>query len=87
MTTASKSNIIKKFALSKNDTGSPEVQIAALTEKISTLSEHLKTHKKDEHSRHGLIMKVNKRRKFLKYIKSIKFERYSNLIKALGLRQ
>lgn len=80
-----KQNIIKKYALGKNDTGSPEVQIALLTERITELSEHLKGHKKDNHSRTGLIKMVGKRRRLLEYLKSTEPERYDSLIKALKL--
>ncbi len=69
------------------DTGSPEVQIALLTERISHLTEHLKTHKKDHHSRRGLLMLVGKRRRFLDYLRDNDVERYRSLIAELGLRR
>ncbi len=81
-----KEGIIKKHALHEGDTGSPEVQIALLTEKIKELSEHLKEHKKDAHSRKGLIKMVGKRRRLLEYLKSTEKERYAKLAKTLGLK-
>ncbi len=81
-----KGNIIKKYALHEGDTGSPEVQIALLTEKIKELSEHLKEHKKDAHSRKGLIKMVGKRRRLLEYLKSTEKERYAKLAKNLSLK-
>ncbi len=81
-----KEKIIKKYALHKGDTGSPEVQIALLTEKITELSEHLKEHKKDNHSRRGLIKMVGKRRRLLEYLKSTEAERSAKLVKDLGLK-
>jgi small subunit ribosomal protein S15 len=81
-----KEKIIKKYALHEGDTGSPEVQIALLTEKIKELSEHLKEHKKDNHSRRGLIKMVGKRRRLLEYLKSAEVERYTGLTKSLGLK-
>lgn len=69
------------------DTGSPEVQVAILTERIKTLTEHFKTHKKDNHSRRGLLMMVNKRRSLLDYLKRSDVERYNSLIQKLGLRK
>jgi small subunit ribosomal protein S15 len=80
-----KQKIIKKFALSEGDTGSPEVQVALLTERINELSEHLKEHKKDNHSRRGLIKMVGKRRRLLEYLKSTEPERYEKLMKSLKL--
>ncbi len=80
-----KQNIIKKFALSEGDTGSPEVQVALLTERINELSEHLKEHKKDNHSRRGLIKMVGKRRRLLEYLKSTEPDRYEKLMKSLKL--
>lgn len=81
-----KEKIIKKYALHKGDTGSPEVQVALLTEKIKELSEHLKDHKKDDHSRKGLIKMVGKRRRLLEYLKSTEAERYAKLAKSLSLK-
>ena len=80
-----KLDIIKKFAREKGDTGSPEVQIALLTAQINKLSEHLKEHKKDVHSRRGLLSMVAKRRRLLNYLKNRDEERYKNLTKELEL--
>ncbi len=82
-----KQKIIEKFRLGKTDTGSVEVQTALLTERINRLSEHLKTHKKDHHSRRGLLRMVNQRRRMLNYLASIDQTRYHNLIKKLGLKK
>lgn len=81
----SKTTIIKKFATTKGDTGSPEVQIALLTERIKELTEHLKVHKKDNHSRRGLLKMVSKRRRLLNYLRGSVVERYQTVIKTLGL--
>ncbi len=81
-----KSELIKTYATKDNDTGSPEVQIALLTERISTLTEHLKTHKKDKHSRRGLLMMVNRRNRLLKYVRETNHEGYRALIGKLGIR-
>ena len=81
-----KNAIIKEYAQHEGDTGSPEVQIALLTKRINDLTEHLKTHKKDNHSRRGLMMLIGKRRGLLKYIKERDIERYRALIKKLGIR-
>ena len=81
-----KSEIIKTYATKDNDTGSPEVQIALLTERISTLTEHLKAHKKDKHSRRGLLMMVNRRNRLLKYVRETNLEGYRALIGKLGIR-
>ena len=75
----------KKFATTKGDTGSPEVQIALLTERIKELTEHLKVHKKDNHSRRGLLKMVSKRRRLLNYLRGSVEERYQSVIKSLGL--
>ena len=80
-----KKKIIKTHALHDGDTGSPEVQIALLTEKISALTDHLKSHKKDNHSRRGLLQMVGKRRRLLTYLKRKSEERYSSLIEKLDL--
>ncbi len=80
-----KTTIIKKFATTKGDTGSPEVQIALLTERIKELTEHLKVHKKDNHSRRGLLKMVSKRRRLLNYLRGSVVERYQTVIKTLGL--
>jgi small subunit ribosomal protein S15 len=82
-----KAEIIAKHGTSTNDTGSPEVQIALLTDRITHLTEHLKMHKKDHHSRRGLLMLVGRRRRMLDYIKGIDVERYRKLIAELGLRR
>ncbi len=82
-----KQEIITKFKIHEKDTGSPEVQVAILTERINSLTDHLKKHKKDLHSRHGLLIMVNKRRRLLDYLKRISFERYQNLIDKLDLRK
>jgi len=80
-----KLDIIKKFSTKSGDTGSPEVQIALLTEKISQLTEHLKTHKKDDHSRRGLLKMVSKRRRLLRYLMDKNEDRYKELIGKLNL--
>ena len=82
-----KADTIAKFASNPGDTGSPEVQIALLTDRINHLTEHLKVHKKDHHSRRGLLMLVGKRRRFLDYLKANDVERYRSLIAELGLRR
>ena len=82
-----KSNIIEKFKQHDKDTGSPEVQIALLTERIKYLTEHFKTHKKDHHSRRGLLKLVGQRRRLLDYLKKKSVDRYRNTIKALGIRK
>ncbi len=87
MDTAKKQEIIAKFQTHEGDTGSPEVQVALLTERINHLTEHLKTHKKDNHSRRGLFKMVGQRRGLLKYLEETDIERYRNLIDALGLRK
>jgi small subunit ribosomal protein S15 len=79
--------IITEYGKHDSDTGSPEVQVALLTERISHLTEHLRTHKHDHHSRRGLLMLVGKRRRLLNYLKSQDVERYRSLIAALGLRR
>jgi len=87
MDKARKLEIIKKFGRCENDTGSPEVQVALLTERINTLQEHFKVHKKDHHSRRGLLKMVGQRRGLLKYLSKQDIERYRALIKELGLRR
>ena len=82
-----KSELIKEFQQSDGDTGSPEVQIAILTSRISTLTEHFKTHKKDNHGRRGLLKMVAHRRKLLDYLKGKDVARYQNLIQSLGIRR
>ena len=85
--TKTKQDLIKKFARKQNDTGSPEVQVAILTTRITNLSEHFKTHKKDNHSRRGLLKLVSQRRKILDYVKSKDESRYKTLIEQLGIRR
>ncbi|HEU5047956.1 MAG TPA: 30S ribosomal protein S15 [Rickettsiales bacterium] len=87
ITTEKKTKLIKDFATGKSDTGSPEVQIALLTERITNLSKHFETHKKDHHSRHGLLILVGRRKRLLEYLKNKDFDGYSALIKKLGLRK
>jgi small subunit ribosomal protein S15 len=87
VTAETKTKIIKDNARDKGDTGSPEVQVAILTERIKNLTEHFKTHAKDNHSRRGLLMLVNKRRSLLDYLKKKDAERYTALITKLGLRK
>ncbi|HDN80236.1 MAG: 30S ribosomal protein S15 [Chloroflexi bacterium] len=82
-----KQEIIEKFRLHSSDTGSPEVQIALLTERINHLVEHLKVHKHDEHSRRGLLKLVGRRRRYLNYLQEKDYRRYKNLIQRLGLRK
>ncbi|KGK90615.1 30S ribosomal protein S15 [Desulfosporosinus sp. HMP52] len=87
MTPERKQEIITKFAQHEGDTGSPEVQIALLTERITYLTEHFKTHKKDHHSRRGLLKMVGSRRALLNYLKNGNFDRYRTIITELGLRK
>jgi len=87
VTADKKQEIIKDNARQSNDTGSPEVQVAILTERIRNLTEHFKDHHKDNHSRRGLLMMVNKRRTLLAYLKKKDVERYNALIQKLGLRK
>lgn len=87
VTAEKKTEIIKDNAQTNNDTGSPEVQVAILTERIRNLTEHFKDHHKDNHSRRGLLMMVNKRRNLLAYLKKKDVERYNALIQKLGLRK
>ena len=87
ITAERKQELIKEFAVKKDDTGSPEVQVAILSERITNLTEHLKTHKKDFHSRRGLLMMVGHRRRLPDYVKSKQVTRYEDLIKRLGLRR
>lgn len=82
-----KQSIIQSFKIHDTDTGSPEVQIALLTERINYLTEHFKVHKKDHHSRRGLLRLVSQRRSLLDYLRSTKRERYDKLIERLGLRR
>ena len=82
-----KTEVIAENARSETDTGSPEVQVAIITTRIINLTEHFKTHKKDNHSRRGLLMLVNKRRSLLDYLKKVDVNRYTALITKLGLRK
>ena len=82
-----KSQIIQEYKRSDDDTGSPEVQVAVLSKRISDLTEHLKTHKKDHHSRRGLLQLVGRRRRLLDYLRKEDIERYRELIGRLGLRR
>lgn len=84
---ANKSEVIANYKTSDNDTGSPEVQVALMTSKIKSLTEHFSLHKKDHHSRIGLLRLVSKRRKLLSYLKAKKLESYQSLIASLGLRR
>ncbi len=83
----SKAQLIEKFRTHGSDTGSPEVQVALLTERIRQLTEHFKVHKKDHHSRRGLLMLVSQRRRLLDYLRSNSIERYRSLITELGIRR
>ncbi|MEO6387677.1 MAG: 30S ribosomal protein S15 [Croceibacterium sp.] len=87
VTAEKKQEVITENAQSSGDTGSPEVQVAILTERIRNLTEHFKEHHKDNHSRRGLLMMVNKRRSLLAYLKKKDVERYNSLIQKLGLRK
>lgn len=87
ITTARKAELIKKFAQKSGDTGSPEVQVAILSERIANLTEHFKEHVKDNHSRRGLLKLVSQRRRLLDYVKRSDEARYRKLIEELGLRR
>jgi small subunit ribosomal protein S15 len=87
ITAERKAKLIEEHGREKGDTGSPEVQVAILTERINNLTDHFKANHKDNHSRRGLLMMVNKRRTLLAYLKKIDEARYGNLIKKLGLRK
>ena len=87
ITAEKKSDLIKEHGRNDGDTGSPEVQVAILTSRILTLTDHFKTHAKDNHSRRGLLTMVNKRRSLLDYLKREDAQRYSDLIAKLGLRK
>ena len=82
-----KAQLMKEYATKEGDTGSPEVQVALLTERITYLTGHFKTHKKDHHSRRGLLKLVGRRRRLLKYLRTTDEDRYKTLIKSLGLRR
>ena len=86
LTTAAKAQIVKTYKQSKNDTGSPEVQIALLTARINALTEHLKVHKHDFHTRYGLTKMVSQRRRLMRYLKSQNLQRYQTIIKELDVR-
>ena len=87
ITTERKAELIKEHGRGSDDTGSPEVQVAIITDRINTLTEHFKTHAKDNHSRRGLLMMVNKRRSLLDYLRGEDEKRYTDLIAKLGLRK
>lgn len=87
MQRAEKKQVIANFARDKKDTGSPEVQIAILTSRIEALREHLEIHKKDNHSRRGILLMVWKRRKLLNYLKKINVEKYEEILEKLNLRK
>lgn len=87
ITAADKARLIKEYATKEGDTGSPEVQVAILSTRIAALTEHFKGHKKDNHSRRGLLMLVAQRRKLLDYLKAKDDARYAKLIERLGLRR
>ncbi len=87
LTVEDKKKLVEQYKLHETDTGSPEVQIGLLTHRISYLTEHLKVHKKDHHSRRGLLILVGKRRKLLNYVKKNDIKRYRTLIANLGLRR
>ena len=87
VTAERKKEIMTEYATTEGDTGSPEVQVAVLSERISNLTEHFKTHNKDNHSRRGLIKLVSQRRRLLDYVKSKDQSRYDSLIRRLGLRR
>ena len=87
LATQRKKDVITKFAVHQGDTGSPEVQVALLSERIAYLTEHFKTHEKDHHSRRGLLKLVSQRRRLLDYLKRKNLERYRSLISGLGIRK
>ena len=87
MTKGKKQAVLAEYATHEGDTGSPEVQVAVLTKRINDLTEHLKTHKKDHHSRRGLLMMVGHRRNLLAYLQKTDIERYRSLIQRLGIRK
>ena len=87
ITTEKKQELIQEFAQSKGDTGSPSVQCAILTHRIESLTEHLKLHNHDHHSRRGLLMMVGKRRRLLNYLKKKNYNEYTSLIEKLGIRK
>ena len=87
MTAERKHEIVERFGATDGDTGRTEVQVALLTERIAALTEHLRTHRKDHHSRRGLLMLVGKRRRLLSYLQRADLERYRSLVRELGLRR
>ena len=87
ITAERKAELMKEYATKDGDTGSPDVQVAVLTERIKNLTEHFKDHKKDNHSRRGLLKMVSQRRRLLDYVKGKDEERYKNLISRLGIRR
>jgi small subunit ribosomal protein S15 len=87
LTRESKSNLIENYRVHASDTGSPEVQVAVLTERISYLTEHFRAHRKDHASRRGLLTMVSKRKRLLEYLKRHNAERYKNVIERLGIRK
>jgi small subunit ribosomal protein S15 len=87
LTSDNKKKLIDQFKLHNSDTGSPEVQVGLLTHRIAYLTDHLKIHSKDHHSRRGLLMLVGKRRRLLNYVKNKDIQRYRNIIETLGLRR
>ncbi|MCQ0989503.1 30S ribosomal protein S15 [Jiella marina] len=87
ITAERKAELMTEYATKEGDTGSPEVQVAILTERITNLTEHFKSHKKDNHSRRGLLKLVSQRRRLLDYLKSREVSRYQSLIERLGLRR
>jgi small subunit ribosomal protein S15 len=87
LTTGRKAEIIKTYATKANDTGSPEVQVAILSERITTLTDHFKSHVKDNHSRRGLLKMVSQRRQLLDYLKRTDEKRYKTIIEKLGIRR
>jgi small subunit ribosomal protein S15 len=87
ITTERKGALIKEYAVNAGDTGSPEVQVAILSERINNLTDHFKTHNKDNHSRRGLLMLVSQRRRLLDYLKSRHPDRYETIVKRLSLRK
>ncbi len=87
ITAERKAELIKEYAVKEGDTGSPEVQVAILTHRITTLTEHFKTHGKDNHSRRGLLKMVSQRRSLLDYVRKNNEERYKTLIQRLGIRR
>ena len=87
LSTAEKKTILAEYGVHDSDTGSPEAQVAMLTKRISDLTEHLKVHKHDHHSRRGLLLLVGRRRRLLNYLTKVDIERYRSLIQRLGLRR